>query len=458
MKLQHLIFLFVGGLGFFAIGFFLITRSNKNIQFQLAPNQKVTKQVVVSDKVGLGTSVQDDPKLAVKEAIDIAKSHLSGNTPTFAYVVFTTSYADSAIQQALVDNLNPDVKIHALTSSLGILTNQGFLKGTVGAVAVILVASPNYTFGVSGTDLTGNINPVQIGKLAIQNAIADAGKTVNDKPSMIIMNGTPRRDDDMEILDGIAEVVGKDIPVIGGTAGNETNDPTWRQVTRSHIYNNGLLLTVVYTNSKIGWSFESGFKLTDKGGIATKTKGRVVYEIDHKPALDVYSEWLGPEFMEKLQTLEFVEFAKYSALHPLGRVLRGTNGEIGYYTLHPVPTKDNIKDKTLSLGGPVPQGSELKLFSSSWQTILSRAESIPSKALLRGNMEPKDALFALMIICRGAYNAVPPSEQPKIPLLTNNIVEGLPFIGVISRGEQGPLENIRNTNANLVESMIVFGK
>jgi hypothetical protein len=150
--------------------------------------------------------------------------------------------------------------------------------------------------------------------------------------------------------------------------------------------------------------------------------------------------------------------ARYTALHPLGRVIRGDNNQIGYYTLHPVPSTGNIPEKTLSLGGPVPEGSEIKLFSNSWQTILSRAESVPSQALLRGSMQPEDGLFGLLVICRGAYLALPESEQPKIPLLTNNVVKGLPFIGVISRGEQGLLEGIRNTNANLVESMVIVGK
>jgi hypothetical protein len=426
-------------------------------EFTLNPQQKSAVRSGVSE-VGLGSSVNDDPTLAVAEAVAKAKAKLGTNKPTFAYVAFGTGYNDKQVQAALDKELDSTVKIHAITSSQDIMTNDGLLNGKVGEIAVLLVADPNITFGTSGTDLTKYKTPQEIGRTAILAAIADAGKTPSDKPNVIIINGTPRRDDDMEVLDGIAEVVGKDIPVIGGTAGNETNDPTWRQMTRTDIFTNGLLLTAVYTKNKVGWAFESGFKLTDKGGIATRTKGRIVYEIDGKPALDVYSDWLGPEFMQNLKSLPFIELAKYTAQHPMGRVIRGEKGLMGYYTLHPVPTVDNIKDKSLALGGPVPQGSELKLFSLSWQTILSRAESVPQQALIRGNMKPQDALFGLLVICRGAYYAVPVSEQSKIPLLTNNIVEGMPFIGIISRGEQGPLEGIRNTNANLVESMMVFGK
>lgn len=435
---------------------FYFTHASSN-ELILKPEQKTAVRQGISE-VGLGSSLNDDPSLAVAEAVAQAKSRLGNNTPTYAYVAFGTGYSDKQVQAALDKELPKGVKVHGMTSSLGVMTNDGFLKGKVGELALLLVGSPAITFGVSGTDLAKYKTPQETGKAAILAAIADAGKTSSDKPNVIIINGTPRRDDDMEILDGIASVVGKDIPVIGGTAGNETNDPTWREITREDVFTNGLLLTVVYTTKKLGWAFESGFKLTDKGGIATKTKGRVVYEIDGKPALDVYSGWLGPEFMEKLKTLPFIELAKYTAQHPMGRVIRGENGLMGYYTLHPVPTVDNIKDKSLALGGPVPQGSELKLFSLSWQTILSRAESVPQQALIRGNMSPQDALFGLLVICRGAYYAVPESEQPKIPLLTNNIVEGMPFIGIISRGEQGPLEGIRNTNANLVESMTVFGK
>jgi hypothetical protein len=407
-------------------------------------------------EAGLGLSTKTNAKEAVDEAVGKAKEKLA-TSPKYAYVAFTTGYSDKEVQEALDKVLDSNVKIHALTSSLGVLTNEGFIKGKT-VVAVLLVASDDFVFGVSGTDLAKYKTPQETGKNAALAAIKDAGKTASDKPDIIIINGTPRRNDDMEILDGIASVVGKEVPVIGGTAGNETNDPTWRQMTRTQIFDNGMLLTVVYTERKIGWAFESGFRITDKGGIATKTNGRVLYEIDGKPALDVYSSWLGPQFLENLKTLEFAEMAKYTAANPLARVIRGDKGQLGYYTLHPVPSADDLKNKTLSLGGPLPQGSEIKLFSSSWQTVLSRAEGIPSQALIRGNMKAQDALFGLMIICRGAFTTLPESEQLKLPILTNNVVSGMPFIGVISRGEQGPIEGIRNVNANLVESMTVFGK
>lgn len=451
----------IGGLvavGLIAGAYMYFFQGSDDQELELTPQSKVQLQGGIGNSdAANGWSTQDDPQLAVTEAIAAAKAKLAGRQPRYAYVASTSGYDHTKIMAALKDNLASDVKIHGLTSALGVMTNEGLHMGNVGAVAVLLVASPDITFGVSGIEMDVKATR-ETAKTVLLEAIKDAGKTAKDKPDMIIVNGPPRRGDDMEMLDGIADIVGKEVPVIGGTAGNETNDPTWRQFVRDTVYTNGLIITTIYTDRKVGWDFQSGFRITDKGGKVTKSQGKIIYEIDGRPALDVYSEWVGPELMQKLETNDFIEITKFTALNPLSIVIKGQDGQLAYYSLHPVPSKNDILAKTLPLGGSIPQGSEIRLFSSTWQTILSRAESVPSQALLRGELKSSDSAFGLMILCRGAANAVPANELPKVPLLTNNVINGVPFVGVISRGEQGPIEGIRNVNANLVESIVIIGK
>lgn len=408
--------------------------------------------------VSVGWSVKDDPAEAVAEAVAMARSRLDDTRPKFAYAVYTVGYDPEKVIGEFRRQLESSIKIHGLTSSFGVMTNDGYHRGRVGALAVMLVGADDLDFGSGLVDLNVAKTPEEAGRNAVLQAIRDAGRSEKDLPDLVIMNGTPRRGDDMEVLDGIASVIGKTTLVIGGTAGNDTNDPTWRQFTRSATQVNGLLLTAVYTNRKVGWAFDSEFKTTDKGGIVTKSVGKTAYEIDGRPALDVYNEWLGGGLLDQIKTLPFVELMKITALNPLGRVLRGDAGQVDLYTLHPAPTPDNFKDRALPLAGAIPQGSEVKLLAATWQTIMNRAENIPRRALLKGAMSPTDALFGIVILCRGAANTLPETELAKIPALTDNVVEGTPFIGVISRGEQGLLEGIRNVNANLVESMLIFGR
>jgi hypothetical protein len=441
------------------VGAFIYQAWPQNAKTPLVPPaEKKVANERVGEGVGVGWSVQDDPAAAVAEAINMARQRMGTATPKFAYAVFTVDYDPDQVIGEFRKQLDPSIRIHGLTSAYGIMTNEGLHKGKVGAVAIMLIGSDRLDFGTGMVDLDQAKTPEEAGQAAIRQAIKDAGRTEKDIPNFVIINGTPRRGDDMEVLDGIADVIGKDTLVIGGTSGNDTNDPTWRQFTRQETLTNGLLLTAVYTDRKVGWAFESDFKVTDKSGIVNKSQGKIAYEINGRPALDVYNEWLGGGLLNQISKLSFIDLMKVTALNPLGRVIRNDEGLEGIYTIQPSPTPDNLKDRALPLAAAMPQGSEIRLLAATWQTIMNRAENIPRQAFIKGAMTPQDALFGIMIICRGAAYALPETELPKIPVLTDNVVEGMPFIGVISRGEQGLLEGIRNVNANLVESMVVVGQ
>ena len=64
----------------------------------------------------------------------------------------------------------------------------------------------------------------------------------------------------------------------------------------NEVYERGICLAVLYTDLPLGWTFEAGFDVTEKhAGIATKVEGQALVEIDGRPALDVYNEWVDNE-------------------------------------------------------------------------------------------------------------------------------------------------------------------
>jgi hypothetical protein len=446
--------------GFIVYRFFFIREKNFQI-FPIINSNDITKpNTPIITYAATGWSVNDSPALAVTEAISKAKLKLTDRKNiTYAYVVSTVGYNTNTVFTEVKKQLDPKTKIQGLTSSIGVMTEEGLFTGKIGSIGVLLIGGDNNIFGQSLTDMSDNPPATESGKKAITEAIQNAGKTLQEKPNLIIMNGPPFRDDDMAFLDGIAGVVGNDVTVIGGTSGNDTNDPTWRQFTNNKITTNGVLVTAIYTPKKIGYSFESAYRMSDKSGMVNKSQGKVLYEIDGRPALDVYSDWVGSALVDKLKNDKDTNgIAQFTAHYPLGLTVKGDNGQIGYYTLHPVPTINDLTTRTLTMGGPVPQSSEIKLYFNSWQTTLSQAESIPSQALIQGNMNVQDSDFGILTLSRGAALSLPEGELSKVPLLTKNILAKTPFIGVISRSELGPIEGIRNVSANLMESMVIFGK
>ena len=224
------------------------------------------------------------------------RARLGGKQPSFVLASFTVLYDRDATIGALRAELGPNVKIHGITSVAGLMTNEGLHVGKV--VGVLGVADEGVQFGVGGVDPDQAPSLKDAGKTAILRAIADAGRQPNEKPDLILCAASMRHGGEMKLLDGIASIVGPDVPVMGGNAGDEKSDHHWSQFTRTSTYREGLVLTAVYCKRKLGWAFESGFRITDKTGIVTKSDGKTLYEIDHRPALNIYNEWLNGRLLD----------------------------------------------------------------------------------------------------------------------------------------------------------------
>jgi hypothetical protein len=423
----------------------------------------------VTTMASVGWSIEENYVDAVSEAVTMAKNGLGNETPIFAYVVLTarnSSEENNDTADEIRRQLGPEVKMAGMTTKLGVMTNDGIHVGQNGSIGILLVASKNITFGVGEVDLEDFDTPEEAGNTAINNAIEDAGSP-DSPPNMTLYIGTTRRGDDMRILDGIAEVIGAESPVIGGSASDDKISGLWMQLTHRKSYDSGLILVAVYTDLKNGWGFETGYKLTDNKGIATISDGYLISEIDNQPALDVYDEWLNGELYQKLNAGEFNDesgnisfdlIKEFTLLNPVARVLRTEDGRIGHYTVSPIPSTEDVASKKLRVFAEIQEGWEIALYRGTWQTHMNRVETIPSNALERAGLDPGEGMFGIMQFCNGLRSQIPSEEFDKVPAITDDVLGGVPFIGAITGGEHGPLHEIgRNVNANLIECMVVIG-
>ena len=422
----------------------------------------------MTSEAAVGWSVNPDYSIAVGEAVASAKSKLNGKQPNFAYVVYISEENHDAIIAEVRKQVGSGVKIYGHTSNT-IITNDGVIDNQPFAIGVLLVASEGVTFGIGSVDQSDYVkNSSDAGKIAITEAIKDAGKDLSLKPEMVFYMGTTLRGGESEILSGIASVIGKDVPVVGGNAKDfgPRLQNNWRQFTDKATYNSGLILVAVYTDKKIGWGFESTFKSIDKKGIATKTDGFRIVEIDNRPALDVYNEWIGGEFYKKLNDGEFNSkeekvdlplVQQFTLVNPIAKTVKGDNNQIGQFAIAPIPDAQDIKDKSITVYAQVNVGDELSLYRGTWQVAVNRMETIPADALSRANLKKGEGAFAMMAFCNGLQAIIPTEEFKKISAITNDIL-GAPFLGAITSGEQGPIPGVGNVNANIIESVVVIGK
>ncbi|MFC1704753.1 FIST signal transduction protein [Nanoarchaeota archaeon] len=403
-----------------------------------------------------GWSVKDGTKAAVTEMLMNAKSKLEGDAK-YAFVVYTDHHDATEIQHELLEQLGRDTKIHGISSFNAVMTNEGLHKSEEGSIAVMLVSSDNVEFGVGSADLEGATDYEEMGRNTIKQAIADAGKTESDEPRMVIFSGTWLAGDEGKILRGIESVIGNDVPITGGNA-RKTVD-VQSLITDEDIYEKGLVLTVIYTHLPVGWDYESQFKLVEgKNGIITKAEKNMLYEIDGRPALDVYDEWLDGKISEGIEVGDFTALTKFAASNSIAREIIKDGKIYAYGSVRPVINEANVEDGSIRLGTSVENGDKIHLMVGTWQTVFERAEKIPQKALAKGGMGAGDGLFGILTTCTGLTLSIPESELPRIPVIIEDNLNGIPFVGQFTGGEQGYVEGYGNINANLVQSIILVGK
>jgi len=403
--------------------------------------------------VGYGWSVEEDERTAVRQAASMVREQLSGTVPECILLFSTVGYDSEKILLEVRKIFGNGVQIYGGTSSGSVFSLAGHHKGKRGSLALLAVASPKISFGVGGSSLELAKSPREAGIKATNQAIENAGKKKEDRPKLILITAAPGKEE--EIILGIEDVVGKEIPIFGGSAGDDDGSGKWKQFANSRVYDNGVVLTAVYTDLKVGWAFESGYLRTERSGIATRVEGRTIYEIDNKPAAQVYDDWIGGQLAEILKMgKDRPSIEAKTVFYPLAKVIRGKSGETYHISMH--PQLFGSSQKTLQVGTNVQNGSQLLLMRGSWELLLNRARTTSLQATVRASILPRDIAFGISFFCAGTMWAIPEEERPKIPLLVKDALVGAPFIGSFTFGEEGFLPGVGNVHGNLVSAAVVF--
>lgn len=330
--------------------------------------------------------------------------------------------------------------VFGATSFQGVFTPSGFYRGA-------------YMLTVDDGD---EIDAVPVLKSCSEkNAFEkakDTAKEISDKlgkPSVILMHATPGFEE--RVLDGIKDVFGNEVPVYGGSAGDDDLTGKWEVFYNGQIISTGFLL-VGFSGKAFG-HFLSGYLPTDKRGIITRAEGRIIYEIDGKPAALVYNEWTNG-LIEKYLDKGGVILAD-TTLRPIGRVIGKTFGFPKYLLSHPhmvIP-----ESKALTFFTEFKEGDEIVLMSGTKDALLKRTKQVVDMSL-RGK-DFKRLKGAILIYCAGCVGVVIDEVDKAIENFKDELGKGVPFIGCATFGEQGCfLPERDNRHGNLMANTIIFAE
>jgi len=357
---------------------------------------------------------------------------------------FVSMHANCAIG-AQAANLTTHIPaLHGATSCLGSMTHEGVTDG----VSVFAIRDADGAYGTAVVEF--DADPRAAASQATKQALANADR-LGEQPVLVWISTTPGTEE--EIIAGVEDTVGPDIPILGGSAADNSVSGDWFVFDGQTCVSSGVIVSVLFPSGPVSFAYHSGYSPTQDAGTVTKAEGRTIYEIDHKPAMDVYSQWTGGDVPKVAAGEESTAILSESTLWPLGREISQV-GDVPFYLLaHPAVARS---DGAFDLFATVEQGEVLTLMNGTKDSLTSRAGRVAALARERGRLTDKPIAGALMIYCGGCMLSVQDRLDDVVGGV-NTALEGAPFLGAFTFGEQGSLVKAGNQHGNLMISCIVFG-
>lgn len=370
---------------------------------------------------GVGSSQKKNPEEAIEEAYSQAISSLDNNSPLFIMILASSTTYD---QQKLLDALkqkSPGSTIMGGSTAGEITSVAGSLDSSI-ALMAIYSDQLRFITGV-GSDIKEDAR--KAGQTLAQN-IQQTNNQQKPKAMLILPDGLAGNGAD--IVRGVLDVFGQNFIVAGGSVGD---DYLFKQTFQ--YYDNKVL-----TGNVVGVGFDGNFSFgigVRHGWVpigtprtATKSKGNILYELDNKPAIQIYEDSFGKDKnpIDKKEPL-----ARLAITYPLG--IPAPNKD-GFLVRDPITVDDS---GAITLAAEIPEGSEVHIMIGSREEAIEAAKDAVQKAL--SQVAGKQVKAAFLFNCIARKKLLMSKKQEEVDKIREVLGKNTPLIGFYTYGEQAPL-------------------
>jgi len=335
----------------------------------------------------------------------------------------------------------------ACSSCIGAASSLGVDQASDRRLSILAIHDATGSYGVASVEQ----DPSQICQQAaatVLAAIANAGRQA-ELPALIWCMQAPGFEE--QVIDGIQQVVGDQVPILGGSAADDDVSGGWNQFDGDRLGHQLLVIAVLYPTVPISSYFSSGYSPAHFSGTITAVQGRRILTIDQQPALQVYNHWLQQTGIPPMQPGVVMS---ESTFYPIGREL---NAKDIPFSLLSLPTSV-AADGSIELLAELQQGDQIALMQGSRQQLVRRAAHVVRVAgnnlRLQHHVEPA---AALIVYCAGCMLAI--REQiAEVQQSLSDTLPGIPYLVAFTFGEQGCFADGFNRHGNLMISSVLFGK
>ncbi len=333
----------------------------------------------------------------------------------FCYIDFDFAELLRGIKEKL------DIPIIGCTTG-GEANEHGFFEESA---SLMVISADDISVGLGiGEDLCKNPEK------AVQAAVTSARAMLGDeKPRLALtfpdMFFTLPGD---QVLSLLEQHLGKDVPVVGGLPGDDCQFKKTYQFCNEAVFSDAIPLLLLAGNIEPVVVTRTGWIPTGAKAKVTKAEGKMVYEIDHRPA---------KEYLKKY--ISNVEDPDIMGAYPLALLDESLGAEAGRYCVIRGVFSWDKKDGSVSCNGSIPEGAAIQLARGSRQDILAGAED--AITTLKNKVAGKPLHALLCFSCTGRRLMLGLETKKEIELILHKLPTDCAVNGFYSYGEIGPIDS-----------------
>lgn len=394
---------------------------------------------------GLGQSTETDTRSALRAALQQAHKGLQDQAPQAAFVTATVEHDAAAVYGVLREEL-PEVAVHGVTTSLGILQAQGITTGPGGAVAVLLLAGTGELKVATGACEIED-DPALAARAAAHELLVRGGNVL---PQVVILNASPGHEE--ALLKALAEEL-PGVPIYGGSAADNAIVGEWSVFTSSGVRSSAVSLLGFFGPVAFGGAMRAPYRASGLSGRVTAATDRCLRAIDGRPAAQVLNEWLGGALTDQVR--DGGNILMQTALHPVGLRCETSSGD-HWLSIHPASI--DAADGSVSLFAAAEVGATLCSLSGTEDELIGVMGRLFDEALARSGMQPADVRAGLLIYCAGCAGAVGSLLHEGLRAQLGPRLGATPLLGLCTFGEQGHVPGVGNLHQDLSVSLLLLGQ
>lgn len=249
-------------------------------------------------------------------------------------------------------------------------------------------------------------------------AMAVRMKGAGLKAVFVLSDGTKVNGSDL--VTGIREVLGEDVVITGGLAGDGADFKQTLVGCDSQPAEGALAMVGVFGDVDVRHGSFGGWDRFGPERIVTRSEGNVLYELDNEPALDLYKRYLGEEAQRLPASALLFPLSVRSGAEDKGDVVRTVVGI------------DEAK-KAMIFAGDVPQGYVAQLMRGNFDHLINGAQKAAEQA-----GEPQSSSLALLVSCIGRKLLLEQRIVEEVEAVASVLGTKTKLAGFYSYGEISP--------------------